>query len=162
MLCFIFVAMAFSWQLVAHFSSSASLSSFMKQPQHLLQKLSGVLSVHRKQFFCFCWSTWTMVWFNQNPEFSTSLSEFQHYWLASSVPWTLFYMPFLFCRARSPLLVDPVTILLLSPWLRRWSHQCSSAWKMRGFVRSPNTHIYIFYDHTQTAKKQITGENGYL
>ncbi len=152
--------MAFFWQLdcAAHFSSSAFLLCILKQPHHvsvekpLCQlKLFVGFSLHPEQF---SWQLWlkflsvylTLAWYQQNLSFSTSLSEFELYWLAFSNLWVSFYVFFLFYKVQLPSFAGLLTVLLLSPWLRIQQSQCSTGWNAQGSVKRTETHWLLYTD----------------
>lgn len=118
------VVMAFLWQLdyAAHLSSSPSLLCILKQPRHIFRESCIKPEVICTSFLAsptvflalcgwnFSWSTWLWFGFNRTPIF--------HFLIRV---WTLLifsYTPFLFCKAQLPFPADPLTILLLSSWLR--------------------------------------------
>lgn len=167
LLCGISVAMTFFWQLnhTTHFPESAS---FML-PLEIATPISFWLlyfswsylwffSLHCQQFSCQmlqkCMLVYlTEVWFQRNPSMSTFKLEFQHCWLDFSVPWISFYIRFLFCTVQ--LLFHPNTLTILLLWLRNQRCQCSTAWKMQGFVRGPETHTSTVHIHIRRLEETV-------
>lgn len=96
----------------------------------------------------FCWSNWP--WFGFNRIFHTV--------------WTLLiafsnlYIPFQFRTVQLPFPADPLTTLLLSPWLRIQKHHCNTEWKMQGSVTRPKTHWPLIHTHTHTRDYKQTDQ----
>ena len=121
-------------------SSSASLLCILKQPHHFFQRALYVSWSYLWVFLCIpnnfpgncsknvCWSTCLVS------------TEFEHCWLAFSVPWISFYILLLLYKVQLPSTADPYNIFFPPPWLGVQQGQHNAGWNMQGSVRSPETH----------------------